>query len=629
MKQLKTILICLIFISRSLFAQNGALDSAEILNVVNEWTNALNNRDIDKLDKLYASELLFYCKEEKKEYCLNLKRKALKATPDFNQKIVSNVEITLYENGTVKCDFTKAISSKGKTKNYPAYLLLSPFNTTYLIIGESDKITDGNLNYNLSLGNPVTVSSSSNSSFFNLKVFVLIGGSIIILVLLIVLLKRKKNRNYTAENDTSNINYSMEEVPVNMEESIISTSTSGNNLKNKSAETAETAKKVFTSTLTQTKTFITKVFDLADSIDRKLYGKRMMLFFWFSIIVLIIAPLADEIFSISNDKMTYFSTLFFFLFMLILIISFIGSWRDDSGNWSWKRAKSRLATYYATLKDTYDTTRTTSLDENLYKLGQILFFAGFGWKALQNLSVFIRKPIETILHSKLESLRQFEKVTNHSYWALIVLGLGILFFLYKKNPKILQRITIELKQLFGFKPNSDQKYSTKIATIESPTSELVINAKTHLLKSSSVTINSNVFSDFAIAIQNWTPANAYYEYEFQDKLYRHLRKHLPEASIELEYPIGSSVLGNKGRADIVINDTILIEMKGPASVNAGAIQRTKGQILQYSETWKGKGPVILLLCDYNYDHAKLAFESTMSDLAKLNRPVLTIVAKPK
>jgi hypothetical protein len=102
---------------------------------------------------------------------------------------------------------------------------------------------------------------------------------------------------------------------------------------------------------------------------------------------------------------------------------------------------------------------------------------------------------------------------------------------------------------------------------------------------------------------------------------------LPDATVELEYPIGDSSIGNKGRADIVINHTILIEMKNDSS--ASAIQRAKGQIYQYSEIWNHKGPVVLILCDYDYEHARLSFTPTMNDLVKLNRPVMTIVAKAK
>ena len=319
----------------------------------------------------------------------------------------------------------------------------------------------------------------------------------------------------------------------------------------------------------------------------------------------------------------------FFIFLVVLVLAFVGSWRDDTGNWTLARAKSRLQTYYDTLKDTVETTKTTSQDKNLFTVGKILFFGGIAWKALQNISVFIRKPTEGLFSTRFTSLRKFEVFTNHYYWVPIIIGLGIIFYLYKKNPQILERIKNELKQLFSWGSDEQTKYSNEVIRVEiKPTNELVINAKNeHQINSIKSISNSTLFNDFATALQNWNPRGAYYEYEYQDRLYRHLRKNMPDAKVELEYPIGDSSLGNKGRADIVVNDTILIEMKRDSS--AGAIQRAKGQIHQYSEIWNNRGPVVLLLCDYDYEHARLSFSSTMTDLAKLNRPVMTIVAKPK
>lgn len=382
-------------------------------------------------------------------------------------------------------------------------------------------------------------------------------------------------------------------------------------------------------TLTQTRTALTKLFDTVDNIDRKLYGRRMKFFIWGCLLVLILAPLFDELLGVRYDRLTFYSTLLFFIFLVVLVLAFVGSWRDDTGNWSLPRAKSRLQTYYETLKDTVETTRTTSQDENLFTLGQFLFFGGIAWKALQNISVFIRKPIEGLFSTRFSSLRKFEVFTNHYYWIPIIIGLGVIFYLYKKNPQILERIKNELRQLFGWGSDEQTKYSNEIVRVEiKPTNELVINAKTeqqiNSIKSAS---NSTLFNDFATALQNWNPRGAYYEYEYQDRLYRHLRKNMPDATVELEYPIGDSSLGNKGRADIVVNDTILIEMKRDSS--AGAVQRAKGQIHQYSEIWNNRGPVVLLLCDYDYEHARLSFNPTMVDLAKLNRPVMTIVAKAK
>jgi hypothetical protein len=381
--------------------------------------------------------------------------------------------------------------------------------------------------------------------------------------------------------------------------------------------------------LTKTKSVLTKFFDSVDNVDRKLYGKRMPLFLWGCVLVLIISPILDELFGVSDDRITHFTTTIFFFFLLTLVLAFAGSWRDDTGNWSFPRAKSRLTIYFQILKDNFETTRTTSKDENLFKFGKFLFFGGIAWKALQNISVFIRKPIEGLFDFYWEILRKFEKITNHYYWIPLVLGVSIIIFLYNKNPQILVRIKKDLRNLFGWNQYAQTKYSSEIIKMEmNNRDELVINAKTEIQINSVIANSKSVlFNDFAIALQNWSPNTANYEWQYQDRLYRHLRKYLPEASIVLEYPIGSKANGNKGRADIVVNDTILIEMKRDSS--AGAIQRAKGQISQYSEIWKDKGPVILLLCNYDYEHAKLSFGTHMTDLYNLDRPVITIVAKTK
>jgi hypothetical protein len=294
---------------------------------------------------------------------------------------------------------------------------------------------------------------------------------------------------------------------------------------------------------------------------------------------------------------------------------------------TWRRAKSRLATYYDTLKDTAVATKTNSKDETLYKAGWGLFFGGIGWKACQNLSIFIRKPYELVTGLHVMRMRHFEQFTRHWYWIAILGGVVIMIYLYRSNPQILQRIKRDLRQLFSQSRSGGDKYnSEEISTPIYNENELVLNSKREeQLQSLTAISKSLLFNDFVNSLKDWKPEACKHEYEFQDKLFRHLKKSMPEATIELEYPIGSKERGNKGRADVVINDTILIEMKKDSS--AGAIQRAKGQILQYSEIWRNKGPVILLLCNYDYDHAKLSFTSTMSDLSLLKRPALTIVAQ--
>lgn len=366
-----------------------------------------------------------------------------------------------------------------------------------------------------------------------------------------------------------------------------------------------------------------KFFNTIDNVDRYLYGRKMKNFILGSIFVLLVSPVLDEFLEVPNDRLTYLTTLVFFLYVLIIFLAWISAWRDDSGKWTWQRAKSRLNMYYKISKDTAIETKTNSKDELLYKLGWGLFFGAICWKACQNLSVFIRKPIENITHTYRIRLRHFERITNHWYWVALIIGVGIMIYLYRSNPKILERIKKDLRQLFSGRQSYAGEYGNDAIKIDED--KLIINSnKEEHIEAISATNKSILFNDFAVAIQKWKPNTFHYEYEYQDDLYRHLKKLIPNASIELEYPIGDKAHGNKGRADIVINDTILIEMKHNS--NADAVQRAKGQMHQYSAIWNKRGPVILLLCNHDYEHAKLSYASTMIDLTKLERPVLTIVA---
>lgn len=139
-----------------------------------------------------------------------------------------------------------------------------------------------------------------------------------------------------------------------------------------------------------------KFFDFIDNIDRYLYGRKMKNFILGSLCVLVIAPLLDEFLEIPDDRLTHLSTFFFFIYVLIIFLAWISAWRDDNGAWTLKRAKSRIMTYIEAIKDTATETKTNSKDETLYKLGWGLFFFSIGWKACQNLSIFIRKPYESI-----------------------------------------------------------------------------------------------------------------------------------------------------------------------------------------------------------------------------------------
>ncbi|MEO5644013.1 MAG: hypothetical protein ABIQ40_12955 [Bacteroidia bacterium] len=368
-----------------------------------------------------------------------------------------------------------------------------------------------------------------------------------------------------------------------------------------------------------------KFFDTIDNIDRYLYGRKMKNFLIGSICVLIIAPILDWALEVPYDRLTWLSTFVFMIYVFIIVLAWISGWRDDAGKWTLKRAVSRLSTYYQTFRDNAAKTKTTSKDEMLYNTGWWLFFGAIGWKSLQNLSVFVRKPIQNVTGHTMTRFIRFEKFTIHWYWLPLILGIGVMIYLFRSNPKIIERIKKDLLQLFGRRRQLENNRAEVFKIETGKTDNLVLNSKRDEHMLAVVANNKSIlFNGFVNAMQSWHPVKCHYEYEFQDQLYRHLKNVLPASVIELEYPIGDKALGNKGRADIVIDDSILIEMKR-GDTSASAVQRAKGQISQYSEIWRNRGPVILLLCGHDYEHAKVTFTSTMIDLVKLERPVLTFV----
>lgn len=366
-----------------------------------------------------------------------------------------------------------------------------------------------------------------------------------------------------------------------------------------------------------------RFWNIIDNIDRYLYGRKMKNFLIGSICVLLIAPLLDWLLEVPYDRLTWLSTFSFMLYVLLIILAWISAWQDDIGKWTWQRAKSRLITYYETFKDTLSEARAHSKDELLYKTGFRFFLGAIGWKSLQNLSVFVRKPIQKLTGHTMIRFIHFERFTRHWFWVPLFIAAVIFIYLWQTDRQVLRRW---LKDMLHYFRNSRNEHAAASLNIKAPSGDhLVIDSKRqdHL---DGITINgeSDLFARFTQALQAWDPGTCKYEYQYQDKLYRHLKKMLPQAVIELEYPIGNAADGNKGRADIVIDETILIEMKKDTS--SGAVQRAQGQIGQYSNIWGSRGPVVLLLCNYEYEFARLKFSTTMSDMLRLERSVVTLVA---
>jgi hypothetical protein len=365
--------------------------------------------------------------------------------------------------------------------------------------------------------------------------------------------------------------------------------------------------------LQHTGRFIHWVLDKCDIVDRWMYGWRMKAFIMLSVATVLIAPIIDHF--LKADPVTLWLTRLFVLFLLVSFLSWISGWRDDEGNWTWGRARSRLGVYWRSTRDFVVSFYRKSPDHKLFALGASGVIGGICFKAINNVSVFIRLPMEGWLDRPIRILRKIEGFTNPGYYIMLA-GTAILAYAYYKHPELFKWQT--LRQLLGFK---SQNHAQKISVSHMhPVVDLKGGSSQALIARAG---SSPFFNEFVQALHEWKPKQFYYEYKYQDNLYEHLRKRFPEASIELEKPIGSRAQGTAGRADVVINDTILIEMK--KGTGAAVFDRAKGQVYKYSQAWGAKGPVVLLLCDTEYDKAHPVFAPFISDQQKLNRDMVAVV----
>jgi hypothetical protein len=91
--------------------------------VIEQWNRAHNEHDADKLAALYAPKVLFYGATLSKADCAKKKGLAFAATPDYVQS-TRDAKPEPAEAGRTFVRLVKTSTSKGKSKDYPAILVV-------------------------------------------------------------------------------------------------------------------------------------------------------------------------------------------------------------------------------------------------------------------------------------------------------------------------------------------------------------------------------------------------------------------------------------------------------------------------------------------------------------------------
>lgn len=108
------------------------------------WNEGVNLRDQKTLEKQFAPQVYFYTFEVPGVEAARQKVERAMEDPTWNQEIISDIDIEELEDGTFKTTFTKQSESSKGTHTYRAYLIWENINGKWVIVKESDLLTDRN-----------------------------------------------------------------------------------------------------------------------------------------------------------------------------------------------------------------------------------------------------------------------------------------------------------------------------------------------------------------------------------------------------------------------------------------------------------------------------------------------------
>ncbi len=346
-------------------------------------------------------------------------------------------------------------------------------------------------------------------------------------------------------------------------------------------------------------------FDFTIKIDNYLYGKKMTIFLLSSFIIVVLFNIFDILKKNSSPYDIIFMLLYF-LFILNTFFAWIGSWRNDEGNWTLQRFSSQIRMYLKLFKDLQIQHKNRGKFEYLYFLGVFLFFFGICAKSIVLLTKYLAYLSSGIISISFDKYITFFSIS-------LILGFVILVYIGFYHKELLN-----IKKLLGW--SKDKNSLVKQVKLDH---DYIVDTKNPVHVESLIKLNrSSYFHDFVNVLSNWKPRQYDEEWRYQVALEYQFRLHLPDSQIGHQKSF-NNMEGFKKRPDMILNDNILIEMKAR---NVGSeFDRVQGQLNNYLRLWNEKGPVVLIINNVDYETAKKRLTPYFLEQRQLNKNIIAFV----
>jgi len=119
---------------------------------VKEWSDAVSEKNINKLSSIYGDSIIYYGKKIDKQSCLNNKEQFFNKYPDFSQLVKNIQTVDSNSNFERKLSFTKTVTINQESKEFSSYLIYNKIGGEWLITTEGDLTTDKNVEDKRSAG---------------------------------------------------------------------------------------------------------------------------------------------------------------------------------------------------------------------------------------------------------------------------------------------------------------------------------------------------------------------------------------------------------------------------------------------------------------------------------------------
>jgi hypothetical protein len=360
----------------------------------------------------------------------------------------------------------------------------------------------------------------------------------------------------------------------------------------------------------------------ADAIDRTLYGARVLAIAGAAFVTVLASALeawlprglvAKDWPQPDAPIVTAVSTFLFTGLLMTLFIARLGSFRDDDGQWSVELIQRRAHELRVDVADAFSAFGTMESALRWKAFGRVTLFVGFLVLALRNIWVLATITLDEFVSVRLAEL----EAASHGamLFGIGAATIGLLAWLTGWSKLRNQPITRSLHPTEQERAQIVTAVGALPSTIDCNDAENVQRLARHA--------GHPVLIELLQLLATWKPRQSNYEDQYEASLDRLIRRRMPGSNPQCQRPIGSRSEGTAGRADIIVADSVLIEMK--RGVNTSTAQKALGQIQMYMRGWS-RGPVILLLCDATSENAERLLRREIEQLRAQGSSVVMVLA---